>query len=537
MNGSHDTDGTLTQPDYREAQGAGPPLQLYLRLVYAQDLGPTDEAIGRVWPLPTSRGGALVIGRKPAVIGNEVAVAITHDRWASRRHARVSVLFGLQGVVVEDEGARNGTFVDGEPVSKRAGARPGQCIRAGGSLFVVGLAPLDQAAELARECPLPSGFRAQSWSMLSLWARAVRVANMDHGVLLTGEQGTGKTRLARLIHERSLRRQGPFVPYNTSAIPRHLEEATLFGVVSGFIPGVKQKEGWISLAGSGTLFLDEIAEMPELAQVKLLDAFDPSNPSFVPVGSTRRLRTRCRLICATNRDVFELAETGTMRHDLLSRLIAVTLELPPLRERRDDLMALWADALARHGASAAGPSLPAVEVAEAMLTAFWTENVRGLESLAAAASAGEPMTPSTVRDHANRGRRALAGGEAVMAGAEVESATPAPSSTPAPSGTPTTPVWPPTRPELLGLLAEHEFSPARVAAVLGKRRETVSRLVSREFGGRDQAVRAWRVLQASGRVPPAEHIDALAALMDGPPTSEAQREARRAWIDEGRLPP
>jgi DNA-binding NtrC family response regulator len=315
-------------------------------------------------------------------------------------------------------------------------------------------------------------------------------------VLLTGPVGTGKTRLAQHLHERS-RRPGPFVAFNCSAIPVNLEEATLFGVASGFIPGVREREGWVVRARAGTLFLDELAEMPLVAQAKLLDAFDPTDPGFIPVGGTARVRPTCRLVSATNRDVFALAAAGTLRQDLLSRIVVAQVAVPSLAERREDLIELLDRALHRRGATMEG-AVPTAELAEALLLARWTENVRGLESLAARLSLGERLSADEVRRHAERG----------LEGAPVsEGAAPHPARLAA--SRPLRPLWPPEPAELLTLLREHDFNVAAAAAAIGRRRETLSRLTTATFGagGAAAARRAFRIYEETGRVPPREPLD------------------------------
>ena len=465
---------TLPRSHVRNARAdeRGEAPQYYIRAVFSE-AGPVGSLPGLAELIPfgpsmPNRGPerAVVLGRRPAAELRGVAIA--GDGSMSCQHTRVELrtLGGSPALMVEDLGSRNGTWVDGRrvqggPVPLRAGS----VLRLGGTVFVAGSAPLKTRARLLADHPLPAGVIAESWAVLSLWERIVRLALSNAGVLFLGEMGTGKTRFARLLHEASPRRVQPFLAHNCAAIPLNLEEATLFGVVGGFIPGVKERSGLLVTAGRGTLFLDELADMPRVAQAKLLDAFDPTDPSFLPVGGNRRLPTRCRLVSATNRDVFQLAREGVVRQDLLSRLVVAQLTVPPLRERREDLLALF---------GAAGGTVSSAEVAEELLLARWVENVRGLETLATRVTLGEPLDSELIRGHANRG-----GG---------------PSDAPAPREDVTERglIWPPEPDELLELLARHQWSIKDSAAAIGTRRETVSRLVKATFGSKQAAQAAWR---------------------------------------------
>lgn len=506
--------------------GAADRKSLYVRRVYAEGCASDASDLDRVFPLEAGRCPSIVVGRRPAVSSGERALTLDFDVSASRTHARFRLLTvdGDDRIVVEDLGSRNGTIVGGERIDGRAVADAGQVIRVGGCVFVVGQAPLRRAERVRAERPPPRGFDARSWCALELWDRLVALANSDAGVLLLGEMGTGKTRLARLVHERSPRRREPFGAYNCSAIPRHLEEATLFGVEGGFIPTVEARKGWITAVGRGTLFLDELGDMPLLAQAKLLDAFDPTEPSYVPVGGTRRLKTECRLISATNRDIFGLARAGAIRQDLLSRLVVAQVTVPPLRERREDLLAIYGAALRRAGGDLSKGAVPTAELAEAMLLARWVENARGVESLAKRTALGEPMTVESIREHADRGHGPAA-------------STIAPPVAPSrPRPTPEQVVWPPNPEELLDLLARHAWNLRAAAQSVGRRRETVSRLVTAVFGGKVGLQRAWRVWQLSGRIPTKDQIEPLYDLFCEQPDEPETLAARQAWRMRGVTP-
>lgn len=168
---------------------------------------------------------------------------------------------------------------------------------------------------------------------------AQRAARTDSTVLLTGETGTGKGTLARHIHERSGRVSGPFVAVNCAALPATLVEAELFGVHKGaFTDAQRSREGLLLAAAQGTLFLDEIAELPPEVQAKLLHVLDLG--SVRPLGSNAEIRVTARLLAATNQPLDVLVREGRFRADLYYRLNVIRIEVPPLRERREDIPAL-----------------------------------------------------------------------------------------------------------------------------------------------------------------------------------------------------
>jgi len=166
-----------------------------------------------------------------------------------------------------------------------------------------------------------------------------RVAPTDSSVLILGESGTGKELVARALHERSPRSAQAFVPIHCGALPREVLESELFGHEKGAFTGaVNAKPGLIELAEGGTLFLDEIGEMEPESQVKLLRVLE--SLSFFRVGGTRRRTVDMRLVAATNRDLAEAIKANQFRQDLYYRINTITVSLPPLRERREDIRPL-----------------------------------------------------------------------------------------------------------------------------------------------------------------------------------------------------
>lgn len=208
-----------------------------------------------------------------------------------------------------------------------------------------------------------------------------RVAVRDATLLVQGESGTGKEVVARSVHARSPRASGPFVPINCAALPHNLLESELFGHVRGAFSGAdRDRKGLFLEAHGGTLFLDEIGELPLAMQSKLLRALQEHEVR--PVGGTRSQRFDARLICATNRELRAEVEAGRFREDLFYRLSVVELELPPLRERLEDLIELT-QVLTRAAAKANG--LPerrlAPKALDALLRYPWPGNIRELDNV------------------------------------------------------------------------------------------------------------------------------------------------------------
>ncbi|HSD11337.1 MAG TPA: sigma 54-interacting transcriptional regulator, partial [Candidatus Binatia bacterium] len=192
---------------------------------------------------------------------------------------------------------------------------------------------LDEAEEVAEAM---DGLYGISPAMRRLREMIVKIAAADATVLVSGESGTGKEVAARAIHARSPRRDKPFVAINCGAIPEHLIESELFGHVRGAFTGaVTDRPGCFRVADGGTIFLDEIGELPIHLQVKLLRVLQER--VFRPVGSESSVAVNVRVIAASNRDLQAAVKAGAFREDLFYRLDVITLELPPLRDRREDI--------------------------------------------------------------------------------------------------------------------------------------------------------------------------------------------------------
>ncbi|PYY09839.1 MAG: hypothetical protein DMG61_22530 [Acidobacteria bacterium] len=170
-------------------------------------------------------------------------------------------------------------------------------------------------------------------------ATAERIAKTNASVLITGETGSGKEIIARAIHHFSLRCNKPLIDVNCGALPEHLVESELFGYEKGAFSGADaQKAGFFELAHEGTLFLDEIGELEPRTQVKLLRVLDGT--PYYRVGGIKKVTTDARIIAATSRNLEDQVEKGAFRNDLFHRLNQIHLRVPPLRERREDIIPL-----------------------------------------------------------------------------------------------------------------------------------------------------------------------------------------------------
>ncbi len=223
----------------------------------------------------------------------------------------------------------------------------------------------------------------KSKRFLEVLKLAEHVAPTDSTVLIQGESGTGKEVVARYVHNLSNRVDGPFLSINCGALPENLLESELFGHVKGSFTGaVRDKQGLFAAARGGSFFLDEVGEMPPSLQVKLLRVLQEREA--IPVGATEAIPVDVRIIAATNRDLEEEIRRGNFRSDLFYRLNVIALNLPPLRDRRDDLLLLiesFLQQLAGDAGDAGGePKALASEALDAVMVYEWPGNVRELEN-------------------------------------------------------------------------------------------------------------------------------------------------------------
>jgi transcriptional regulator with PAS, ATPase and Fis domain len=210
---------------------------------------------------------------------------------------------------------------------------------------------------------------------------AVRVAQVDSTVLLSGESGVGKDVLAKLIHNLSKRHDKPFVSLNCGAIPEHLLESELFGYEKGAFSGADRygKPGLFEEASGGTVFLDEVGELPLNLQVKLLKVLQEQRCRRL--GSVKTVDMDIRILAATNRDLKQMVADGLFREDLFYRLYVVPIEIPPLRERREDILPLALRFLKAYNKKYDVSRTLGHELLRVLETAEWPGNVRELQNV------------------------------------------------------------------------------------------------------------------------------------------------------------
>jgi len=209
---------------------------------------------------------------------------------------------------------------------------------------------------------------------------AEQVAPTDSTVLIQGESGTGKEVIAKYIHNLSGRADGSFLSINCGALPENLLESELFGHVKGSFTGaVRDKQGLFAAARGGSFFLDEVGEMPASLQVKLLRVLQEREA--IPVGAVEAIPVDVRIIAATNRDLEEEARRGRFRSDLFYRLNVICIHLPPLRDRREDILLLMESFLQRLATDqGVEPKALSSEALDAVMVYDWPGNVRELEN-------------------------------------------------------------------------------------------------------------------------------------------------------------
>lgn len=330
------------------------PPRLLLLYRGTQVLNPPTEH-----PLAT---GTTVLGRAPA----ESQGICVDDRRCSRVHAVLQHDARSAQLRIADAGSRNGTSVNGTAI-KQMQLHNGDLIRIGDSLLLVrhghkqeSSAPL---GELLGVSAAASGLRDTLW----------RIAKSPATVLLLGESGTGKEVAARYLHTHSNRR-GPFVPVNCGALPESLIESQLFGHAKGAFTGASAHPGFFRAADTGTLFLDEIGELPLTAQPKLLRILE--DHTVFPVGAVSGQRVDVRLIVATNRNLLQSVSEGKFRGDLYARIAELSVTLPALSDRPEDILLLL-----QHFCTTQ-PQILSPALAEALLLYEWPFNIREVRKLA-----------------------------------------------------------------------------------------------------------------------------------------------------------
>ena len=254
------------------------------------------------------------------------------------------------------------------------------------------LAKTPNDAPVAEQDATPEEMVGASAAMQNVFKRIALVAPRDACVLITGESGCGKELVARAVHRYSARRDRPFLPVHIAALNPNLVESELFGHVKGAFTGAAQaRPGVLALADGGTVFLDELADIPLPVQVKLLRILEHNE--VTPVGSNQSSPVNLRILAATHQDLERKIAEGTFRHDLFFRLNVFQIHLPPLRERRDDILPL-AEHFLRHFDANLLPLLPAT--AQFLVNQSWFGNVRELRNAvehAVIVARGGPLLP------------------------------------------------------------------------------------------------------------------------------------------------
>jgi DNA-binding NtrC family response regulator len=301
------------------------------------------------------------------------------DEHVSRRHLRIDI--EARDCVVRDLGSTNGTRVGGVRV-RVAPLEDGAILECGQTRLKFSYVAAPFRLELAERDDF-EGVLGRSVAMRELFALLDRVAPTDAPVLIQGETGTGKERVARAVHRRSRRATRPFAVFDCAAVPPTLIEAELFGHEKGAFTGATERRaGVFERADGGTVFLDELGELAVELQPKLLRVLE-SNEVF-RVGASKPTPIDARIVAATNRDLGARIDEGQFREDLYYRLAVVTVRVPPLRERREDI-ALLASHFAREhlfaGEKATAPA-PGWEAIFDFMTGYdWPGNVRELRNV------------------------------------------------------------------------------------------------------------------------------------------------------------
>jgi DNA-binding NtrC family response regulator len=356
-------------PPGAESTAPGAPNSVVGRLPTALYFVYPRELEGLVVPL--SHG--IELGRAPSEdLPQGRRVQIPHAT-VSRRHAAIQ--YGFERWVLSDLGSANGTRLDGRDLDRPAALELGSVVRFGDTVAIVeaqGEEPQDETTSLWGSSPRIAAVRRV----------LTRAAVERVPVLIEGETGTGKEFLAADVHRLS-NRQGPYVKVNCAELAPQLIESQLFGHERGAFTGAMASHaGLVVAADQGTLFLDEIGELSLDLQAKLLRVIQEGEVR--PVGSIHTRKTDVRIVCATNRNLAADVEAGRFRRDLYARLSFFELHLPPLRERRVDILRWlyrfgqrWGAERGRSGSLQLQPA-----VAERLLLHSWPENLRGLDRFA-----------------------------------------------------------------------------------------------------------------------------------------------------------
>lgn len=427
-----------------------------LRLLYCGDAGVVDV------PARVLHPGELPLGRE---VSTAQGIDLSADRRASRVHAVVRTDADGQRAFLVDAGSKNGSFVNGKQI-KECQLQDGDVVRVGSSLLLLRVEPASQV-----DASVP-GLRGSSPDIRAVRAALAHAASATSSVLLLGESGTGKEVAAQALHK-MCGRSGPLVPVNCAAIPETLAEGQLFGHVAGAFTGARTaQDGYFRGAHGGTLFLDEVGELPKGMQAKLLRVLEER--SVYPVGSTRAVPVDVWLLAATNRNLLEGVNQDGFRGDLYARLAQVIIALPPLRQRREDILPLLLHFLGVPNVRMT------VALAEALLLHPFPFNVRELVQLAAQLRSALPSTPEL--DLPMVAERLAANARATLRPVSPGPPKPPPQDAAPESGIvaadePSGKTASVSKEELVRAMQEHKGHISRVAQTIGRSRRQVDRLL------------------------------------------------------------
>jgi two-component system, NtrC family, response regulator GlrR len=323
------------------------------------------------WTDSAGTHDAIIDGR--VIVGSSPDSGIViHDPTVSRLHAELDAR--ENGLWVRDLGSRNGTFVDGLQVTGARVPDRGK-VRFGSTDIEVDYNPGQvRHVDLWPE-PAFGKLVGRSVRIRELFATLARIAPMDASVLIYGETGTGKELVARAIHDASPRASKPFVVVDCAALPENLLDAELFGHAKGAFTGaVGSRAGAIESADGGTVFLDEIGELPIAMQPKLLRVLE--SHTVRRVGETAYRKVDFRFLSATHRDLLTMVNAGEFREDLYFRLSVLPVQVPPLRDRHEDIELLVSHFLR----SAGGAGNVTAELLRELTSRPWRGNVRELRN-------------------------------------------------------------------------------------------------------------------------------------------------------------
>lgn len=355
----------------------------------ARSTGPLQDS-AEVWALRWVHPplGTTLLGPAPILIGRDAAQCgvVLADPDVSRRHCEVR---GGGTPRVADLGSRNGIRVEGSVVTE-ATLTDGAVLRVGTSIAVVVRAPDLDTLEAPFTALVGNSYYG-SGRLAAVLRQVARLAERDESMLILGESGSGKEQIANYVHQMSAR-QGPFVAFNCSTIRGDLAAATLFGHVPGAFSGAtRASDGALRTAERGTLFLDEVGELPLDVQPMLLRCLEQRE--VVPVGASRPVPITARIVCATHRDLEKRIRAKRFREDLYHRLATYRVALPPLRRRREDILALFCHYSGRPSAELSAGFV------ERLLLHEWSGNVRELRNLARSLTATVPQSVTLTGRH------------------------------------------------------------------------------------------------------------------------------------------